>query len=368
LTQVKQEIERRIAQKEEEFASTRKNFGKAIEGMQMALEAETKGKVEALRMKKKLDSDVIDLGVALEHANAANAESQRNISLIQGNIRNVQKRFEEESRAKAVATDNLISADRRANANQNALEEARTLLEQADRNRRMVEQELADTNESLSDQTCTNQAICGAKMKCEQEMGSMSHDLDEMTAEAHLSEEKAQRAMIDAARLADELRMEQEVAMGLERDKKLLEAQVKDAQNRCDEAEQNALKGGKKAMAKMETRVRELESEMDAENRRCTDAQKNLRRSERHIKELTYQQDEDRKNHERMQGLIDQLQGKIKSYKKQIEEAEEIAALNLAKFRQVQANLTGSTERADLNEQALAKTRARARSSSIGPM
>merc|ERR1719249_81259 len=345
LTQVKQEIERRIAQKEEEFASTRKNFGKAIEGMQMALEAETKGKVEALRMKKKLDSDVIDLGVALEHANAANAESQRNISLIQGNIRNVQKRFEEESRAKAVATDNLISADRRANANQNALEEARTLLEQADRNRRMVEQELADTNESLSDQTCTNQAICGAKMKCEQEMGSMSHDLGEMTAEAHLSEEKAQRAMIDAARLADELRMEQETAMALERDKKLLEAQVKDAQNRCDEAEQNALKGGKKAMAKMETRVRELESEMDAENRRCTDAQKNLRRSERHIKELTYQQDEDRKNHERMQALIDQLQGKIKSYKKQIEEAEETA---------------------DANEQAMAMRKARAKSASLG--
>merc|ERR1711881_783863 len=217
LTQVKQEIERRLAQKEDEFAATKKNFAKAIEGMQMALEAETKAKAEALRMKKKLDADVIELGVALEHANAANAESQRNISLIQGNIRNVQKRFEEESRAKAVATDNLISADRRANANQNALEEARTLLEQADRNRRMVEQELADTNESLSDQTCTNQAICGAKMKCEQEMGSMSHDLDEMTAEAHLSEEKAQRAMIDAARLADELRMEQETAMALER-------------------------------------------------------------------------------------------------------------------------------------------------------
>merc|ERR1712066_454002 len=111
-----------------------------------------------------------------------------------------------------------------------------------------------------------------------------------------------------------------------------------------------------------------LESEMDAESRRCSDAQKNLRRSERTIKEYTYQMEEDRKNHERMQVLIDQLQGKIKSYKKQIEEAEEIAALNLAKFRQVQTNLTGSTERADLNEQALAKTRARARSASIGPL
>merc|ERR1712004_911730 len=143
-------------------------------------------------------------------------------------------------------------------------------------------------------------------------------------------------------------------------------AQVKDAQNRCDEAEQNALKGGKKAMAKMETRVRELESEMDAENRRCTDAQKNLRRSERHIKELTYQQDEDRKNHERMQALIDQLQGKIKSCKKQIEEAEEIAALNLAKYRKVAGALGDAEASADANEQAIAMRKARAKSASLG--
>jgi len=365
LAQVKQEIERRIAQKEDEFASTKKNFAKAIEGMQTAVETETKAKQEANRMRKKLDADVVELGIALEHANAANAETNRNIKLIQENIRNMQKKYEEESHAKAVAQDNLIAADRKANANQNALEEVRTLLEQADRNRRLVEAELADTNECLSDQTCQNQAIQGAKMKCEHEMSNMSHDLDEMAAEAALSEEKAQRAMIDAARLADELRAEQDQAMGLDRDRKLLEAQVKDAANRVDEAEQNALKGGKKAIAKMETRIRELESEIDAENRRQADAQKNLRKSERHIKELTYQQDEDRKNHERMQSLIDQLQGKIKSYKKQIEEAEEIAALNLSKFRTVQANLLGIAEETEAKEHAVA--RARARSASIQP-
>merc|ERR1719474_1079281 len=202
----------------------------------------------------------------------------------------------------------------------------------------MIEQELADTNETLSDQTCQNQAISGAKSKCEQEMNNLGHDLDEMTGEAHMSEEKAQRAMVDAARLADELRAEQEAAMMLERDKKLLEAQVKDAQSRLDEAEQNALKGGKKAMAKMDTRIRELESELDAENRRNADAQKNLRKSERHVKELTYTQD------------------------------EEIAALNLAKYRQVQGNLAASGERADLNEQALAKMKASSRASSLAPM
>jgi len=250
---------------------------------------------------------------------------------------------------------------------QNALEEARTLLEQADRARRITEQELSDTNEQLSELTVQNQSIAGAKRKLESELQTLHGDLDEMSSEASISDEKAKKSMIDAARLAEELRQEQEIAQVFERDRKLLEVQLKDAQQRLDEAETNALKGGKKAMNKMESRIRELQSELDAESRRFADSQKNLRRSERHIKELTYAADEDRKNHERMQALIDQLQGKIKSYKKQIEEAEEIAALNLAKFRQAQANLGESHERADLNEQAVAKMKAKGKAGSVGP-
>merc|ERR1712003_559606 len=228
--------------------------------------------------------------------------------------------------------------------------------------------ELADTNETLGEQSCANQAIQGAKQKLESEMSTLQADLDEMASEAGLSEEKAQRAMIDAARLADELRSEQDLAQTLEKERELLEAQVKDIQARVDEAQANALKGGKKAMNKLGSRIRELESELDAESRKGSDAQKNLRKSERKIKELTYQQDEDRQNHERMQALVDQLQGKIKSYKKQIEEAEEIAALNLAKYRQVQNNVAAAVEAADANEQALARSRARARSASLGPL
>ena len=53
-------------------------------------------------------------------------------------------------------------------------------------------------------------------------------DLDEMSSESRMSEEKAQRAMVDAARLADELRMEQDAAVQLERDRKVVEAQVRD--------------------------------------------------------------------------------------------------------------------------------------------
>merc|ERR1719516_512024 len=196
------------------------------------------------------------------------------------------------------------------------------MLETADKQRRAAEQELADTNETLADLGNVNQTIAAAKRKLESEFNQLGGDLDEMTNEARLSEEKAARAMVDAARLADELRSEQDAAMSLEKDKKLLEAQCKDAAVRADEAEVSALKGGRKAMIRMETRIRELESDLDAESRRHADIFKNLRKSERTIKELAFAGDEDKKNHERMQALIDQLQGKVKTYKKQIEEAE----------------------------------------------
>merc|ERR1712051_96919 len=362
LTQVRQEIERRIAEKEEEFSSTRKNFAKATDSMQGALEQESRGKAEALRMKKKLEADVAELDVSLEHPNCANIETQKTIKQYHSKIRDAQAKLEDEQRAKEITRDHLLACERKANSAQNALEEARTLLEQSDRARRVTEQELSDTNEQLSEMTCFNQSIAGAKRKLESEMETLHGDCDEMVSEASLSEEKCKKAMIDAARLADELRSEQELALNFERDRKLLECQVKDMAAKLDEAETNALKGGKKAMLKMETRIRELESETDAEAGRMADAQKNLRKSERRIKEMTYGQDEDRKNHERMQALIDQLQSKIKSYKKQIEEAEEIAALNLAKYRNAHAQLSDAEERADLNEQALAKTKTRGKS------
>ena len=73
---------------------------------------------------------------------------------------------------------------------------------------------------------------------------------------------------------------------------------------------------------------------------------------------------EDGKNHAPMS----ELAAKVKIYKKQIEEAEEIAALNLAKFRKVQADLEQAEERADINEQVLAKYKAKGRGASLAPI
>lgn len=62
--------------------------------------------------------------------------------------------------------------------------------------------------------------------------------------------------ILQAAMMAEELKKEQDTSAHLERMKKNMEQTVKDLQMRLDEAEQIALKGGKKQVQKLEARVR----------------------------------------------------------------------------------------------------------------
>merc|ERR1719209_1522866 len=97
LNAVRQEIERRLAEKEEEFILVKKAQSKALDSMQAALETETKSKAEALRMKKKLEGDAADLGLALEHAIAGNAETQTTIKKYALQVRDAQAKVDDES-------------------------------------------------------------------------------------------------------------------------------------------------------------------------------------------------------------------------------------------------------------------------------
>ncbi|XP_076459067.1 myosin heavy chain, striated muscle-like isoform X1 [Babylonia areolata] len=363
ISQVRSEIDRRIQDKEEEFENTRRNHQRALDSMQASLEAEAKGKAEAMRVKKKLESDINELEVNLDQANRGKAEMEKTVKKLQQNVREVQSQVEEEQRARDEARESYNMAERRCTALSGEVEELRNALEGADRARKGAENELTDANDRVNELSAQVSSFSGQKRKLEADIQAMQTDLDEMNGELRGADERSKKAMADAARLADELRQEQEHSMQVEKLRKGLEGQIKDMQVRLDEAEAQALKGGKKIIQKLEQRVRELEMELDGEQRRHAETQKNMRKADRRLKELAFQSDEDRKNHERLQDLVDKLNAKIKTYKRQVEEAEEIAAVNLAKFRKVQNELEDAEERADTAEGTLSKLRAKNRSS-----
>ena len=357
LGQVRQEIDRKIQEKEEEFDNTRKNHQRAMDSMQASLEAEVRAKAEALRIKKKLESDINELEIALDHSNKANAEAHKSIKRYQNQFRDVEQAYEEESRQRQELSEKAGLADRKANALSSELDEARSLLDGADRGKKQADHELADARAAVNDMTTINSKANSEKRRFEALVHTAQAEIDDMIHQAKNSEEKAKKAMVDAARLADELRSEQDHSTSHEKAKRALDAQINELQQRLKEANDLAAKGGRNAIAKMEARIRELEAELGSAQGRTSDTYKAYQKSERRFKELQFQQDNERKNQERMSDLATKLQQKIKTYKKQIEEAEEIAALNLAKFRKAQQELEEAEERTKLAENQLTANR-----------
>merc|ERR1712048_576212 len=318
LGQVRQEIDRRIQEKEEEFDNTRKNHQRAMDSLAASLEGEQRAKGEALRVKKKLESDINELEIALDHANKANAEGQKAIKRYQGQLRETISGYEEQARGRQEVMEAVGIAERKAGALSGEVEESRALLDSADRSKRGLDAELSDARTAVNEMQVINT-----------------------------------KAMHDTARLADELRAEQDHVSAESRAKRSLDTQLGELENRLADAEAAAMKGGKSAMAKLEMKIRELELELGSVQSRTADSYKAFQRAERRVKELQFQQDEDHKNQDRMSDLANKLQQKIKTYKTQIEEAEEIAALNLAKYRKAQQELEETEERGKMAGVAL---------------
>ncbi|KAF1397583.1 Myosin-1B, partial [Spheniscus humboldti] len=361
LNQVKSEIDRKIAEKDEEIDQMKRNHLRIVESMQSTLDAEVRSRNEALRLKKKMEGDLNEMEIQLSHANRVAAEAQKNLRNTQAVLKDTQMHLDDALRAQEDLKEQVAMVERRANLLQAEVEELRAALEQTERSRKVAEQELLDATERVQLLHTQNTSLINTKKKLETDIAQIQGEMEDTIQEARNAEEKAKKAITDAAMMAEELKKEQDTSAHLERMKKNLDQTVKDLQHRLDEAEQLALKGGKKQIQKLEARVRELEGEVDAEQKRSAEAVKGVRKYERRVKELTYQSEEDRKNILRLQDLVDKLQMKMKSYKRQAEEAEELSNVNLSKFRKIQHELEEAEERADIAESQVNKLRAKSR-------
>ena len=93
-------------------------------------------------------------------------------------------------------------ADRRANALQGEMEEARSLLDSAERGKRQTEAELNEARGAVNEMTTINTRAGAEKRSLEAAVHTMQAEIDDMLHQAKNSEEKAKKAMVDAARLA----------------------------------------------------------------------------------------------------------------------------------------------------------------------
>merc|ERR1712178_312304 len=142
MSQNKQDFERRLAEKEEEVDSTRRNGQRALESMQTSMDSESKARAEAIRQKKKLEGDFNDLEIQLGHANRQAADASKNVKVLQGQLKDNIAKFDEAERRVEDTVEQMAVIERRSNLLTGEIEELRNAVEQAERGRKLAETEL----------------------------------------------------------------------------------------------------------------------------------------------------------------------------------------------------------------------------------
>merc|ERR1719320_1816918 len=156
LAQVKQEIDRRVAEKEDEFNNTRKNHARAMDSIGASIETEQRAKGEAIRVKKQLEGEINELEIGLDHANKANSEGLKSIKRYQGQLRETIQLFEDEARAKAQITEQVGISERKAASLSGEVEESKALLDGADRAQRQLQGDIADARGAVNNMQTIN--------------------------------------------------------------------------------------------------------------------------------------------------------------------------------------------------------------------
>ncbi|XP_028723299.1 LOW QUALITY PROTEIN: myosin-15 [Peromyscus leucopus] len=359
LSEAKAELERKLSEKEEETEKLREKHQQALGSLQSSLDSETSTRMEATRLRKKMEEDLKEMEIQLCAANRQVSQTTRALGHIQSQMKELQQQLDDSTYQNKDLKEQVALAEQRNTLLQSELEELRSLQEQTERGRKLAEKELLEATERINLFHTQNTGLLSQKKKLEADVAQMQKEAGELLQRCQRAEEEARKTAAEAANTSEELKKEQDTSAHLEKMRKNMDQTIKDLQKRLDEAEQTAVLGSKKQIQKLESRVRDLEGELEGELRRSAEAQREARRLERGIKELTYQAEEDKKNLNRMQALSDKLQLKVRSYKQQMEAAEAQANQYLSKYRKQQHELKEVKERAEIAESQVNKLKAK---------
>merc|ERR1712183_750910 len=188
-----------------------------------------------------------DLEVQLQTSRRQAEESQKATKSLTMNLKDLNTKLDDLSRVIEDSREQGAVADKRVDLMTTEIEELRSALDQGERCRKQAENDLMEANERSNMLHTQNTAFINQKRKIENELSNVRNEVEEAINEARSAEEAAKKALTTAALLAEDLKKEQDQAQHLERMKKNQENSVKDLQVRLEEAEQVALKGGRKA-------------------------------------------------------------------------------------------------------------------------
>ncbi|KAM3822446.1 myosin-10-like isoform 1-T1 [Vipera latastei] len=344
---LKAQHERELQNRDDANDDKKKLLSKQVRELEAELDAERKQRAQALAARKKLEMDLQEAQAQLDATAKGRDEALKQLRKLQAQMKELWREVEE---ARAAREEIFIQSRESEKKLKNLEAELLQLQEElaaSERAKRQAQQERDDLADELANGNSGKSALLDEKRHLEARIAQLEEELDEEQSNMELMNDRYRKLSMQVETITTELAAERSFSQKTENARQQLERQNKDLRAKLGEMDSSVKSKYKLAIATLESKVAQLEEQLEQESRERMLSGKLVRRAEKKLKEVLLQVDEERRNADQYKDQVEKGHLRLKQLKRQLEEAEEEASRANASRRRMQRELEDVTESAE---------------------
>uniref|UniRef100_A0A672RQ88 Myosin-9 n=1 Tax=Sinocyclocheilus grahami TaxID=75366 RepID=A0A672RQ88_SINGR len=339
---MKAQYERDLQGRDELGEEKKRQLLKQVREMEMELEDERKQRTVAMAARKKMELDLKELEAAIDQANKNRDEALKQLKKAQAQMKDLLRELEDTRLSREEILAQSKENEKKVKSMEAEMIQLQEELAAAERAKRQAQQERDELRGGV-----WRHGSLKERRRLEARIAKLEEELEEEQNNTELVNDRLKRALLQVHQINVELTAERSTSQRLEGARSQMERQNKELKLKLTELEGTVKSKYKASIAALEAKIIQLEEQLDVETKERQQASKLVRRTEKKLKEVILQVDDERRNTEQFKDQSDKLNSRMKQLKRQLEEAEEEAQRANANRRKLQRELEDASESAD---------------------
>ncbi|XP_066489511.1 myosin-9 isoform X1 [Tiliqua scincoides] len=344
---MKAQFERDLQARDEQNEEKRKQLTRQVREMEVELEDERKQRSIAVAARKKLEMDLKDLEAQIDSANKNRDEAIKQLRKLQAQIKDYMRELDDTRVSREEILAQAKENEKKLKSMEAEMIQMQEELAAAERAKRQAQQERDELADEIANSSGKGALAMEEKRRLEARIAQLEEELEEEQSNTELVNDRLKKANLQIDQINTDLNAERSNAQKNENARQQLERQNKELKAKLQEMESAVKSKYKSSITALEAKIAQLEEQLDSETKERQAASKQVRRTEKKLKDVVLQVEDERRNAEQYKDQADKVNVRLKQLKRQLEEAEEEAQRSNAARRKLQRELEDVTETAD---------------------
>ncbi|XP_006274776.1 myosin-9 [Alligator mississippiensis] len=344
---MKAQFERDLQGRDEQNEEKRKQLIRQVREMEVELEDERKQRSIAVAARKKLEMDLKDLEGQIDSANKNRDEAIKQLRKVQAQMKDCMRELDDTRTSREEILAQAKENEKKMKNMEAEMIHMQEELAAAERAKRQAQQERDELADEIANSSGKGALAMEEKRRLEARIAQLEEELEEEQGNTEMVNDRLKKANLQVDQINADLNAERSNAQKNENARQQMERQNKELKVKLQEMEGIMKSKYKSNITALEAKIAQLEEQLDSETKERQAASKQVRRTEKKLKDILLQVDDERRNAEQFKDQVDKSHVRLKQLKRQLEEAEEEAQRANAARRKLQRELEDATETAD---------------------